>query len=240
MYYFSHFTRFIYFKRKKDTPLIYFWRENDTHSYTGWPEKYYFQPFTSVYTFIMAWSPWCNFDILHTCQVSLFRRETPSFWPHLPPEHSSPSWKGKRGRLPLFDPISLLNIHLPLERGKLPLFGSHLLPIIFSLKRVNCIEFCNENALVSQQSIHKVRTIIKCYASYMYDEFQDNIRRQYLIISKFQHKFECWWTKLMSQNGFMQNIPLWQNAKGEISLFWTFPTWHVCIVVSKQGSSALD
>ena len=28
---------------------------------------------------------------LHTCQVSLFRRETPSFWPHLPPEHSSPS-----------------------------------------------------------------------------------------------------------------------------------------------------
>ena len=28
--------------------------------------------------------------------------------------------------------------------------------IIFSLKWVNCIKFCNENALLSQQSIHKV------------------------------------------------------------------------------------
>ena len=61
------------------------------------------------------------------------------------------------GRLPLFDPISLLNIHLPPKNGNLPLFEPHFLPIIFSLKRVNCIEFCNENALLSQQSIHKVQ-----------------------------------------------------------------------------------
>ena len=33
----------------------------------------------------------------------------------------------------------------------------------------------------------------------------------------------------MSGNGFAQNLPLWQDAKREISLFWTFPTWHVCI-----------
>ena len=32
----------------------------------------------------------------------------------------------------------------------------------------------------------------------------------------------------MSQIGFAQNLPLWQNAKREISLFWTFHTWHVC------------
>ena len=28
---------------------------------------------------------------IHTCQVSLLRREAPSFWTHLPPKHSSPS-----------------------------------------------------------------------------------------------------------------------------------------------------
>ena len=38
------------------------------------------------------------------------------------------------GRLPLFDPISLLNIHLPPRIGNLPLFEPHFLPIIFSLK----------------------------------------------------------------------------------------------------------
>ena len=61
------------------------------------------------------------------------------------------------GRLPLFDPISLLNIHLPPKNGNLPLFEPHFLPIIFSLKRVNCIEFCHENALLSQHSIRKVQ-----------------------------------------------------------------------------------
>ena len=30
-------------------------------------------------------------DHVHTYQVSLFRMETPAFWPHLPLEHSSPS-----------------------------------------------------------------------------------------------------------------------------------------------------
>ena len=33
----------------------------------------------------------------------------------------------------------------------------------------------------------------------------------------------------MSRNGFAQNLPLLQDAKREISLFWTFPTWHVCM-----------
>ena len=61
------------------------------------------------------------------------------------------------GRLPLFDLISLLNIHLPPRNGNLPLFEPNFLPIIFSLKRVNCIEFCKVNALLSQQSIHKVK-----------------------------------------------------------------------------------
>ena len=39
------------------------------------------------------------------------------------------------GRLPLFDLLSLLNIHLPPKIGKLPLFGPHLLPIIFPIKK---------------------------------------------------------------------------------------------------------
>ena len=43
----------------------------------------------------------------------------------------------------------------------------------------------------------------------------------------FMPEFECWWTKLMSRNGLTQNLPLWQDAKREISLFWTFLTWHV-------------
>ena len=59
-------------------------------------------------------------------------------------------------RLPLFDPISLLNIHLPPKIGNLPLFEHHFLPIIFFLKKVNFIEFCNENALLSKENIHKV------------------------------------------------------------------------------------
>ena len=37
-------------------------------------------------------------------------------------------------RLPLFDPISLLSIHLPPRNGNLPLFEPHFLPIIYSLK----------------------------------------------------------------------------------------------------------
>ena len=72
------------------------------------------------------------------------------------------------GRLPIFDPTSLLNIHLPPRREKLPLFGPHLPPIIFPLKRVNCIEFCYENALISQQSIHQVQ---KYNAFALYEEF---------------------------------------------------------------------
>ena len=60
---------------------------------------------------------------------------------HSPIHVKSPSLGG---RLPLFDLISLLNIHLPPTMGKLPLFGPHLLLIIFPLKRVNSIEFSNE------------------------------------------------------------------------------------------------
>ena len=33
----------------------------------------------------------------------------------------------------------------------------------------------------------------------------------------------------MLRNGFMQNLPLWQDAEREISLFWTFPAWHVWV-----------
>ena len=51
----------------------------------------------------------------------------------------------------------MMNIHLPPRSGNLPLFELHFLPIIFSLIRVNCIEFCKENALLSQQSIHKIK-----------------------------------------------------------------------------------
>ena len=61
------------------------------------------------------------------------------------------------GRLPLFDLTSLLNIHLPPKSGNIPLFEPHFLPIIFFLNRVNCIEFCKINALLRQQSIHKVQ-----------------------------------------------------------------------------------
>ena len=59
--------------------------------------------------------------------------------------------------LPLFDPISLLNIHLPPRRGKLPLLRTRLLPMIFSLQRRNCNDFSDENALLSQQSVNQVQ-----------------------------------------------------------------------------------
>ena len=35
----------------------------------------------------------------------------------------------------------------------------------------------------------------------------------------------------MSRNGFMQNLPLWQDANREISFFWTFPAWNLCLRV---------
>ena len=69
------------------------------------------------------------------------------------------------GRLPLFEPISLLNIHLPPKNGNLPLFEPHILPIIFSSKRTNCNEFCNENGIV-RPAKYPPSTMIKCYASY--------------------------------------------------------------------------
>ena len=33
---------------------------------------------------------------------------------------------------------------------------------------------------------------------------------------------------------FRANLPLWQDAKREISLFLTFPTWHVCFKVIRH------
>ena len=83
--------------------------------------------------------------------------------------------------LPLFDPISLLNIHLPPRRGKLPLFWPHLLPITFSLKRVNCIEFSNENALLSQQGVHQVQNYNVLYYIKSFKAIQSKI---YLITFK--------------------------------------------------------
>ena len=84
-----------------------------------------------------------HYLVNHTFQVSLLRRETPS----------------------LFYLISLLNIHLPPKIGKLPLFWPHLLSIIFPLKRVNSVEFSNENALISQQSVLQIQCWI-VFASY--------------------------------------------------------------------------
>ena len=73
----------------------------------------------------------------------------------LSPIHVKPPSKSLGGRLPLFDPISILNIHLPPKRGKLPFWVTS--PTLhFSFKEVNCIEFSNENALLSQQSVQQV------------------------------------------------------------------------------------
>ena len=69
------------------------------------------------------------------------------------------------GRLPLFYPISLLNIHLPPRSGNLPLFEPHFLPIIKSLKRVNFIEFLQWKCIAKSAKYPQI-TIIKCYASY--------------------------------------------------------------------------
>ena len=85
------------------------------------------------------------------------------------------------GRLPLFYTISLLNIQLPPRWGKLPNFGPHLLPIIFSLKRVNCIEFSNENTMLSKQSVQQVQ---KYNVFALYEEFKAIQRKEYLIIFK--------------------------------------------------------
>ena len=61
------------------------------------------------------------------------------------------------GWLSFFDPISLLNIHLPPKKGKTSSFRPHLLSFIFKLKRVNSIEFFNEFALLSQNIVAAFR-----------------------------------------------------------------------------------
>ena len=53
-------------------------------------------------------------------------------------------------------------IHIWLPLGELrclltTLVVPYFLPIIFSSKRVNCIEFCSENVLLSQQSFLQVQ-----------------------------------------------------------------------------------
>ena len=131
------------------------------------------------------------------------------------------------GRLPLFDPISLLNIHLPPRSGNLPLFGLYHLPIIFSLKRENCIEFCNENALLSQQNIHNVQHNKICIIWWVLSHYKEWISHHF---QNFSWNLNVDRQKLMARNGFAQNLPLWQDAKREISLFSTFPTWHVWLI----------
>ena len=115
-------------------------------------------------------------------RTRFFRRETPSLG----------------GRLLLFDPIYLLNIHLPPRSGNLPLFELHFLPIIFSLKRVNCIEFWNENALRSQQSV---------------------TRREYLIIFKISAQIWMLIDKINVTEWFLAKSPSFARCKeGDLPL----------------------
>ena len=88
------------------------------------------------------------------------------------------------GNLPLFEPISLLNIHLPLRSGNLPLFEPHFLPIIFILKRVNFIKFCNENALLGQQSIHKYNYKMLCIIWRVLSHYKEGISHHFQNFSR--------------------------------------------------------
>ena len=80
---------------------------------------------------------------------------------------------------------------------------------------MKCIEFCIENALLQSA---KYPQITKCYASY--DEFLSHYMEG--ISHHFQNfslNLKCCWSKFMLKNAFVQNLPLWKNAKREISLF---------------------
>ena len=105
------------------------------------------------------------------------------------------------GRLPLFDPISLLDIHLPPRRGKLPLFWPHLLRIIFSLKRVNCIEFpIKMHCLVSKVSIKSKNTMFLHYMKIFKPSKGRNIS-----------SFQIFWGNL-NVDGWI-NVAVWLRAK---------------------------
>ena len=70
--------------------------------------------------------------------------------------------------------ISLLEVGISLLLSLI----FYRLPFIFSLKRVKCIEFCNENALLSQQSIHKVPYRISGIfrVGLIFAEFADSVK----------------------------------------------------------------
>ena len=120
------------------------------------------------------------------------------------------------GRLPLFDPISLLNIHLPPKRGNLPLFGLLHLPMIFSLTRRNFVEFFNENALISQQGVLQVQKY-NDFASY--EEISAFQRREYLIIFKISAAIWTLMDEINVAEWFLAKSPSFPRCKeGDLPL----------------------
>ena len=78
------------------------------------------------------------------------------------------------GRLPLFDPISLLNIHLPPKSGNLPLFEPHFLPIIFSFKRVNFLEFNLQWKCIAKSAKYPL-----CIIWWVFSHYKEKISRHF-------------------------------------------------------------
>ena len=87
---------------------------------------------------------------------------------------SFPHWEGDS----LFDPISLLNIHLP-PRGGTPSFLASFSIYHFLLKKSE-LYYILQRKCIAKSAKYPKSTIIKCYA--LYDEFKAIIRREYLII----------------------------------------------------------
>ena len=135
-------------------------------------------------------------------------------------------------RLPLFGPISFLNIHLPPKNRNLPLFEPHFLPIIFSSKRIHEWYWLLKSFAMKMHCLASKLFTEPKYASY--EEFKAIIRKYYLIIfKKFSRKLNVdRRLKLMSWNG-LRKISFFGKMQraGEISLLRFFPTllyWHVC------------
>ena len=87
-----------------------------------------------------------------------------------------------------------LNLNISPKSGKLPFFLSHLLPIILSLKWVNCIDFSNENALCRTSAKCSPSTITKICYNYL-KSFKPLKRVSTSSCSKLQPRFKYWWTK---------------------------------------------
>ena len=131
------------------------------------------------------------------------------------------------GRILLFYPISLLNIHLPPRSGNLPLIEPHFLPIIFSLKSELYWIFAMKTHCWASKVFKKYNNKILCIIWWVLSHYKEEIISS---LSKFQTELECWLTKLVAEWFRAKSPSLARCKEGDLPLlnFSNLTCMHRC------------